>query len=153
MRSGSDRRTDDAFGDPVLTLSAAKEKHPPLRAFRAHDQSRRDTMTNETDTPIEVPAEPETEAPAAPDLVAIRQLVLRAHPEVVPELIAGESVEALLASVEPAEEAYRRLAERLGRAPATAPSVPAGGERPLPIDPDRLPASEKIRRGLARANR
>jgi hypothetical protein len=76
--------------------------------------------------------------------------VLRAHPDVVPELIAGDSIEALLASVEPAEAAYRRIAARLlhPATPQPVPSVPAGGGRPASIDAERLPADEKIRRGL-----
>src|SRR5690606_31487105 len=42
-------------------------------------------------------------------LPAVRELVLRAHPEVVPELVQGESVADLLASIAPAAEAYQRL--------------------------------------------
>ncbi len=90
---------------------------------------------------------------AATDLAGIRELVLRAHPDVVPELITGETVSDLLASIEAAEAAYRRVSESLrtsspGPSPSP-PAVPAGGDRPMPVDPERLPASEKIRRGLA----
>lgn len=104
--------------------------------------------------PLVPQAPPAAEDPAT-DLTAIRDLVLRAHPEVVPELITGETVDDLLASIEPAEAAYRRVSESLRTSivvpsPATPP-VPAGGDRPMPVDPDRLPASEKIRRGLAQA--
>jgi len=88
------------------------------------------------------------EPPAASDLATVRELILRAHPDVVPELIAGESIDALLASVEPAQAAWQRLAERIG-----VPPVPAGGAKPLAVDPERLSASEKIRRGLARGDR
>jgi hypothetical protein len=109
-------------------------------------------MTNEN--ALETIDEPtdavETETPVGTDLDAVRELVLRAHPDVVPELIAGDSIAALLASVEPARAAWERLAERIG-APPTTPAVPAGGERPVAIDPERLSASEKIRRGLARS--
>lgn len=107
-----------------------------------------------------IPDDTPTDAPAN-DLDAVRAVVLRAHPEAVPELIAGDSIAALLASVEPAEAAYRRVAAALvatggaatGAAIATAvaervPPVPAGGDRPVALDPARLPASEKIRRGL-----
>ena len=107
-------------------------------------------MTND-DIPVsDIDAAPASDAPATPDLAAVRELVLRAHPDVVPELIGGDSVDALLASVEPAQVAYRRLADTIGQS-SPAPSVPAGGQRPAAIDPDRLPASEKIRRGLARS--
>lgn len=86
------------------------------------------------------------------DLAAIRELVLRAHPEVVRELVTGATVDDLLASIEPAEAAYRRVSESVRATTTPSPpatTVPAGGDRPMPIDPDRLPASEKIRRGLA----
>lgn len=86
---------------------------------------------------------------SGPDLDAVRELVLRAHPDVVPELIDGDSIEALLASVEPARAAWQRLAERFD-APLAAPAVPAGGHPAVAVDPDRLSATEKIRRGLAR---
>ena len=109
-----------------------------------------------TDTTERVPSStPDTEtddlAPenAGSDHSAIRELVLRAHRDVVPELVEGDTVDALLASIEPARAAYHRLAASLGQ-PATPPAVPAGGQRPMPVDPDRLSASEKIRRGLAR---
>ena len=83
------------------------------------------------------------------DLDAVRALVLRAHPDVVPELVTGESVADLIASVEPARAAYARLAETLAQVRSEAAPVPAGGGSPITVDPDRLPAAEKIRRGLA----
>lgn len=99
------------------------------------------------------PVEPSIEG--APDnLQSIRELVLRAHPDVVPELIAGTSVAELLASVEPARSAYARLAAAITeRRPAPEATIPAGGGAPIPVDPDRLPAAEKIRRGLATASK
>lgn len=117
-------------------------------------------MTQQSDPPITNLPEPEqndasssdpASAERAGDLASIRELVLKAHPDVVPELVTGETVDDLLASVEPAEAAYRRISESL-RSPSSmsTPPVPAGGERPMPVDPSRLPASEKIRRGLAR---
>jgi hypothetical protein len=79
----------------------------------------------------------------------VRELVLRAHPDVVPELVTGDSVAALIASVEPARAAYARLADALAQVRPAAAAVPAGGGTPITVDPDRLPAAEKIRRGLA----
>ena len=90
----------------------------------------------------------------ADDLAAVRQLALRAYPETVPELVAGDTIAALLGSLEPAAAAYRRIAEDVTAAvpppvatPA-APTVPAGSVPPVVIDPEHLPAVEKIRRGL-----
>ena len=88
------------------------------------------------------------------DLAAVRELALRAYPETVPELVGGESVAAILSSLEPAAAAYQRIAAGLvtveGMSAAeAAPRVPAGGAAPVAVDPERLPAVEKIRRGLA----
>jgi hypothetical protein len=90
------------------------------------------------------------------DLAAVRELVLKAHPDVVPELVTGNSVAELTASIEPARAAYQRIAEAMaspigGRAIAP-PAVPAGGSGPA-VDPDTLPAAEKIRRGIASGRR
>lgn len=100
---------------------------------------------------------------AASDLAVIRDLLLKAYPDVVPDLVNGDSTASLLASVEPAREAYARVLATIqtnpsGWAPdhsttSTPPAIPAGGGAPLPIDPDRLPASEKIRRGLSAGKR
>jgi hypothetical protein len=95
---------------------------------------------------------------AGEDLAAVRELALRAHPDAVVEMVGGGSVAEILASVEPARAAYRRVveAEATARA-ATAqgaaespgvPQVPAGGAPPMALDPDLLPPGEKIRRGL-----
>ena len=90
----------------------------------------------------------------AEELAAVRDLALRAYPETVSELVAGDSVAALLGSLEPAAAAYRRIAEGVAAsvpAPVVppAPTVPAGSAPPVAIDPERLPSVEKIRRGLA----
>jgi hypothetical protein len=97
---------------------------------------------------VSTPLDPD---PATPEhMEAIRSLVLRAHPEIVPELLHGDSIETLLASVEPAKAAYARIAAALPPvSPSPAPAVPAGGSPPVTVDFDRLPASEKIRRGIA----
>lgn len=109
-----------------------------------YQHTERETTSDEPDA---VATETETRET---ELAAIRELVLRAHPDVVPELIAGDSIEALLASVGPAEAAYQRIAERFPQPapPPPPPSVPAGGGQPALIDAERLPADEKIRRGL-----
>ena len=85
------------------------------------------------------------------DLTAVRELALRAYPETVPELIGGDTVEAILGSIEPAAAAYRRIAAGVAanQPIPVAPVVPAGSAPPVAMDPERLPSVEKIRRGLA----
>ena len=84
------------------------------------------------------------------DLAAVRELALRAYPETVPELVGGESVGAILGSIESASAAYRRIAEGVvAHGPTSvAPVVPAGSAPAVAFDPERLPSVEKIRRGL-----
>ena len=101
------------------------------------------------------PAAPTAPEPGgAPEQVAtfgqIRDLVLRAHPDVVPDLVQGDSIESLLASVEPARVAFALLAERIrADQPAPAPTVPAGGATGPAVDPAQLPALKRIKRGLS----
>ena len=86
----------------------------------------------------------------------VRDLVLQAHPDVVPDLVRGDSLDALLASVEPARTAYQQIAERVrgtgdGRSTTailTPPAVPAGGTRAA-LDPASLSPVTKIARALA----
>ena len=47
------------------------------------------------------------------DLGKVRELVLKAHPDVVPDLVRGSSVDELIASVEPARGAYQRIADQV----------------------------------------
>lgn len=93
-------------------------------------------------------------AQAGDDLSLVRELVLKAHPDVVPELIGGDSVASIVANISPAQAAYADLAARIQASSApnsvsgSAPRVPAGSTAPAPIDPDRIPTAEKIRRGV-----
>ena len=85
----------------------------------------------------------------AEDLAAVRTVVLAAHPDAVPELVRGETVADLLASVGPAREAFARIAATVREPGAsTIPTVPAGSSPALPPDPDLIPATEKIKRAL-----
>ncbi len=79
----------------------------------------------------------------------VRDLVLRAHPNIVPELVRGESIADLLASIEPATTAYSALAERIEASRPAPVQVPAGSVAPGPVDLDTLSSGEKLRRGLA----
>jgi len=90
-------------------------------------------------------------APPAPDdLTAVRELILLAHPDIVPELIRGGTIAELQAAVAPARAAYRQVAERIASGPAVAPPpVPAGAAGILPPT-DGLPPAELIKRALQR---
>ena len=95
------------------------------------------------------------------DLDKVRELVLKANPDVVPELVRGGSIDELLAAVEPARSAYQRVAEAVraavtdggGRddggtdAVARPPAVPAGGATNV-VDPSTLAPTTKIAQGL-----
>lgn len=87
------------------------------------------------------------------ELAAVRELALRAYPETVPELVGGSDLASLIGSIEPAQAAYRRIADGVAaQTPAptpTVPTVPAGSTPAVAIDPEQLPAVEKIRRALA----
>jgi len=117
--------------------------------------------------PSEQQPAPSDTTPASPaiDLAKVRELVLAAHPDVVAELVGGESFDAILASVEPARSAYQRITERVRQqgqpaaastpstpAPAPPPSVPAGqpGRSGLPSGFEDLSPSAKIAEGLRR---
>jgi len=96
----------------------------------------------------------ENEANEFDAVAVVRELARKAHPDAVPELIDGADVAAIAASIEPARAAFARLKEQLASAQSVArpAPVPAGGNPPA-VDPDRLPAAEKIRRGLVAASR
>ena len=93
--------------------------------------------------------EPVPEPDVPDDLTQVRELILSSHRDIVPELVQGESVSALVSSIEPARAAYARAIESV---PASI-TIPAGGNAPVAIDIDALPTSEKIRRGLASSKR
>ena len=89
-------------------------------------------------------AEGETSSPATAnkaDVEAVRALILASHTDIVPELIGGDSIAALIASITPAQAAYHRIAGSL--------NLPAGGNTaPVVVNADALSSMDKIRRGL-----
>jgi hypothetical protein len=89
------------------------------------------------------------------EIGALRVVLREAHPDAVEELIVGETIAELLASLAPAREAYGRLLARLeqqeARAPQ-APHVPAGGTS-AKVDLDTLTADGLIKRGLEAARK
>jgi hypothetical protein len=86
----------------------------------------------------------------AESLAIVRGLILKAHADVVPELVQGESLTALMDSVEPARAAYQRLVEAVK---ASAPVVPAGGASGPAIAIEHLSADGMIKRALAQARK
>jgi hypothetical protein len=84
--------------------------------------------------------------PPTADLGKVRDLVLKAHPDVVPDLVCGESVDELIASVEPARTAYQRIADQVrggGETTVTAEpgsTVNASGETTVVVQPPVVPA-------------
>src|SRR4051812_13684867 len=114
--------------------------------------------TDTSTTPVTTPAE----TTPGHDLTRIRELVLKAHPDVVPDLIRGDSLDDLMSSIEPARTAYQRIADQLRTAAPTAtpattspettpatrlPHVPAGGATTV-LDPTTLTPTTKIARAL-----
>lgn len=103
-----------------------------------------------------------TQAPAAAgftadDLASIRDLVIKATPNAVPELVTGATVAELQASAASSASVYDRIRANIegatGAAPTTAatetpPAVPAGGAAANP-DLSTLPTSELLKRGIA----
>ena len=85
------------------------------------------------------------------EIAALRVVLREAHPDAVEELIVGETIAELLASLAPAREAYGRLLARLEKSPQ-APQVPAGGAS-AKVDLDALTADGLIKRGLEAARR
>ena len=125
-----------------------------------------DVETVAVTTPV--PAIADSQQPQG-DLGKVRELVLKAHPDVVPDLVRGSSVDELIASVEPARGAYQRIADQVRDArsregeqarsreeqddsstPSVVqpPTVPAGGATNV-ADPGDLGPTTKIAQALA----
>lgn len=93
-----------------------------------------------------------TVAAGGDELAALRERLVADNPNAVADLIVGNSVGELLAAVDRAKAAYGAVAERVRGEAAAA--VPAGGApRLTAAEVEALPASEKIRRGLAAEQR
>lgn len=94
--------------------------------------------------------DPGVESPDV-DLARVRDLVLAAHPDVVPEMVQGETFDELMASVDPARTAYQRIAAEAAST-RTAPKVAAQpGQRGTSLaDMESLSPLGKISEGLRR---
>lgn len=95
------------------------------------------------------------------ELSKVRELILSAFPDLVPELVSGQTVDDLISSVDVARDAFKAVAERIGSsestgagvtvaATGTAPRVPAGGgaARQFVVNIEELSPSAKIAEGL-----
>lgn len=94
--------------------------------------------------PNPVPDELLNPIPDSKDIESVRQLILTLHQSIVPDMVNGDTVSDLIASIKPAEEAYNRI--------LTGVRIPAGGNAPHSLDIDSLPTFDKIRRGLSAHN-
>jgi hypothetical protein len=79
-----------------------------------------------------------------------RALVIRANPDVLPELISGESIEALDGSLSSARELIGKVKSGL-ETQAAAMRVPSGAPQRGAADISGLSAREKINLGIDRA--
>jgi hypothetical protein len=79
-----------------------------------------------------------------------RALVIRANPDVLPELISGESIEALDGSLSRARELIGKVKSGL-ETQAAAMRVPSGAPQRGTADITGLSAREKINLGIDRA--
>ncbi len=136
---------------------AAAERVEGIPAAPAVPEGIRRAAGIDDTTPAELAAiEPAEAGGDAAELARLRELVLAANRDVVPELVGGESLDELLASVAMAKAAYGRVEERVRAAQpavaamaatATVPVVPAGGDRYV-SDVDSLAPRSKIARAL-----
>ncbi len=83
------------------------------------------------------------------DIDSVRDLILGAFSDLVPELVGGSTVGELIASVDVARKAFAAVSHQIKSAPANPISVPSGapgrGQTPAPVD---LSPSAKIAEGL-----
>jgi hypothetical protein len=106
----------------------------------------------------EANAEPDGSESAEPgesaseiDLGRVRDLVISAHPDVVPELVHGSTFDELMSSVEPAREAYQRIVAEQRVAPITPRVAAQPGQRSTNlVDMESLSPLGKISEGLRR---
>jgi hypothetical protein len=82
---------------------------------------------------------------SAADRTTLRQTLAAAHPDAIPELIDGATVDAMISSLQTAKAAYRRTVERVKAAlPVSAGAV----GRATTVDVAKLSPLAKIAVGL-----
>ncbi|MDQ6831791.1 MAG: hypothetical protein M3008_00200 [Chloroflexota bacterium] len=82
---------------------------------------------------------------SADERQTLRATLASAHPDTIPELIGGETVGEMVASLETAKAAYQRTIERTR---AAMPVAAGGGGRPVGVDVTKLSPLAKISVGL-----
>ncbi len=101
----------------------------------------------------EVQTEPATTPEGEVDLSRVRELVLAANPDAVPELVRGSTFDELMDSVEPARQAYQRIASEATRAGSTPKVAAHPGQRSAQsADVESLSPLGKISEGLKRSS-
>lgn len=82
---------------------------------------------------------------SADERQTLRATLAEAHPEAIPQLIDGETIGEMVASIATAKAAYQRVAEQ---AKTAVPVAAGGGGRPVSADPAKLSPLAKISMGL-----
>ena len=140
LELGEDAVTDDGDGLP-------DEVRAELEAVAALEAD----ATSEAERALaEVQAELDAQRAATRSAVSrYREALLAAEPELPPDLVAGDTLEALDASVGVARETVARIRARLAASEAPARGFPVGAPaRGLPSR-SALSSAEKIAVGLA----
>jgi hypothetical protein len=132
--------------DELVPISRVRDLQSANDKLRAR-LSELERQTAEADRAAEAARQATTEARER-ELSTLRRALLAEHAgRVVPELVAGDSPEALEASVETARAAFERAAES-ARAQLGAQLVPAGTPARSGPSPETLSPLAKIAEGL-----
>lgn len=107
-----------------------------------------EALPTATDEPSEAgTAEPPPPSLSAEELAEIREILVSANPQAVPELIQGSTLAELKASVEGAKAAYQRIADSVhGTPPAPVPAGQPG--RQAEVLPEDATPEQRIAAGL-----
>jgi DNA anti-recombination protein RmuC len=85
-------------------------------------------------------------------VASYRTLMVKSNPEVLPELLEGETIEALDKSLSRARELIGKVKSGL-EAQAAAARIPAGAPQRAEPDPGSMSSREKIRWGLTKSQK
>lgn len=150
--------TEDELGELQDELADLRAENERLQTEAADAQARIHELTNEAGTARAAVAEGEAARDVAEGalraaVAELRRLALEAEPELPPELVAGETVEEVLRSLESARSTVARLKDSIERAQSAAEParVPPGAPARRGADLASLSARDKIAEGLRRA--